>query len=162
MLNTLFLIEEELLALPILYLSRYIIANKADDYRLLLDVTRAQAWEPWVHYVLKGVEETAQWATQKIAALRALQATTIEHARKTAPKIFSRELVDVNFEQPHCRIQNVVERKIAGRQAASGYLKKLANIGVLKEVAVGREKRFIHPKLMQLLTRDGNRITAYP
>jgi Fic family protein len=161
-LNTLFLIEEGLLTLPILYLSRYIIANKADYYRLLLEVTRARAWEPWILYVLKGVQETAAWTTKKIAAIRDLQATTIDHVKKAAPKIYSRELVDLIFELPYCRIQNVVEKEIAERQAASRYLKQLAEIGVLKEVAVGREKLFIHPKLVQLLTRDSNRITPYP
>ncbi len=160
-LNSLFLIEAGLLTLPILYLSRYIIANKADYYRLLLDVTRTRAWEPWILYVLKGVEETSTWTTAKIAAIRSLQATTIAHVKKAAPKIYSRELVDVIFELPYCRIQNVVEKKIAGRQAASRYLKQLVEIDVLKEVAVGREKLFIHPKLVQLLTRDGNRITPY-
>jgi len=160
-LNSLFLIGEGLLTLPILYLSRYIIANKADYYRLLLDVTRAQAWEPWILYVLKGVEETATWTTEKIATIRALQAMTVDHVRKSAPKIYSRELVDLIFELPYCRIQNVVEKEIAGRQAASRYLKQLGEIGVLEEVAVGREKLFIHPKLVQLLTRDSNRITPY-
>lgn len=160
-LNTLFLIEEGLLTLPILYLSRYIIASKADYYRLLLAVTREQAWEPWILYVLKGVEETARWTTDKIAAIRALQAMTIDHVRKAAPKIYSRELVDLIFEMPYCRIQNVVQRSLAGRQAASRYLKQLSDIGVLKEVVTGREKLFIHPKLVHLLTRDGNRITPY-
>lgn len=161
-LNSLFLIQEGLLTLPILYLSRYIIASKDDYYRLLLDVTRNQAWEPWVLYVLKGVEETATWTTEKIATIRALQAMTIQHVRKAAPKIYSHELVDLIFELPYCRIQNVVEKEIAGRQAASRYLKQLDEIGVLKEVAVGREKLFIHPKLVQLLTRDSNRIAPYP
>ncbi len=160
-LNSLFLIEQGLLTLPILYLSRYIIANKADYYRLLLDVTRKRAWEPWVIYILKGVEETAMWTTAKVAAIRALQATTIEHVRRSAPKIYSRELVDLIFDLPYCRIQNVVDKKIAGRQAASRYLKQLAEIDVLKEIAVGREKLFIHPKLVHLLTHEGNRITPY-
>lgn len=160
-LNSLFLVQEGLLTLPILYLSRYIIANRADYYRLLLQVTREQTWEPWVLYVLKGVEETSNWTTSKIAAIRALQATTIEHVRKAAPKIYSRELVDLVFELPYCRIQNVVQKDIAGRQAASRYLKQLGEIGVLKEVAVGREKLFINPKLVQLLTRDSNRTTPY-
>lgn len=161
-LNSLFLIQEGLLTLPILYLSRYIIANKDAYYRLLLDVTRRQAWEPWILYVLKGVEETANWTTAKIAAIRTLQAMTVQHVRKAAPKIYSHELVDLIFELPYCRIQNVVEKDIAGRQAASRYLKQLDDIGVLKEVAVGREKLFIHPKLVQLLTRDSNRIAPYP
>jgi Fic family protein len=161
-LNSLFLVQEGLLTLPILYLSRYIIANKADYYRLLLDVTREQAWEPWIAYILKGVEETATWTTEKIAAIRALQAMTIEHVRKAAPKIYSHELVDLIFDLPYCRIQNVVEKNIAGRQAASRYLKQLGEIGVLKDVVVGRERLFIHPKLVQLLTRDSNRIPPYP
>ena len=160
-LNSLFLVSEGLLTLPILYLSRFIIAHKADYYRLLLDVTRRQAWEPWILYMLKGVQETATWTTSKIAAIRTLQAITIEHVRTAAPKIYSHELVDLVFELPYCRIQNVVEKKLAGRQAASRYLKQLCDIGVLNEVAVGREKLFIHPKLVQLLTRDSNRVAPY-
>ncbi len=60
-LNSLFLIQEGLLTLPILYLSRYIIENKSDYYRLLLQVTREKDWESWLLYILKGVEETANW-----------------------------------------------------------------------------------------------------
>lgn len=69
--------------------------------------------------------------------------------------------MDVIFEQPYCRIHNVVEKQIAGRQAASRYLKDLVDIGVLQEAQVGKEKLFIHPKLMQLLTRDNNEFRPY-
>ena len=37
----------------------------------------------------------------------------------------------------------------------------LAALGVLRETQVGKEKLFIHPKLMQLLTRDSNHFTPY-
>ena len=159
--NGLFLIEEELLTLPILYLSRYIIRNKAEYYRLLLDVTRSQAWEPWILYVLHGVEDTARWTIGKISAIRNLAELTVIHVKQSAPKIYSRELVDLIFDLPCCRIQNLVEKDIAGRQAASRYLKQLVEIGVLEERAVGREKLFIHPKLMHLLTRDDNAVSSY-
>ncbi|MFO1196817.1 MAG: Fic family protein [Burkholderiaceae bacterium] len=46
--NILHLIQEGLLNLPILYLSRHVIAHKTDYYGLLLGVTRDQAWEPWL------------------------------------------------------------------------------------------------------------------
>ena len=160
-LNSLFLIQEDLLTLPILYLSRYLIKNKSEYYRLLLDVTRSQAWEPWIIYLLVGIEDTARWTTTKISAIRNLSALTITHVRQAAPKIYSRELVDLIFDRPYCRIQNLVERDIAGRQAASRYLKQLVEIGVLEERTVGRDKLFIHPKLMHLLTRDDNEVTAY-
>ena len=160
-LNTLFLIQEGLLNLPILYLSRYIIAHRADYYRLLFDVTRDNAWEPWLLYMLSAVEETARWTCVKIAAIRRLAEHTTHFVRAQLPKTYSRELVDVIFEQPYCRISNVVDKQIAQRQAASRYLKELVSIGVLQEVQVGKEKLFIHPKLMQLLTRDDNNFTPY-
>ncbi len=159
--NILYLIEQGLLGLPILYLSRHIIAHKADYYRLLLDVTRLGAWEPWILFMLQAVEETAQWTTAKIGAIRSLAEHTANYIRERQPKIYSRELVDVIFEQPYSRISNLVDKNIAQRQAASSYLKDLVAIGVLEEIQVGREKLFIHPKLMQLLTRDGNQISFY-
>jgi Fic family protein len=154
-LNSLFLVGEGLLTLPILYLSRYVIARKTDYYRLLLEVTSQGAWEPWLLYMLRGVEETATWTTAKIGAIRKLAAETSEYVRRELPKVYTRELVDVIFEQPYCRIANLVDANIAGRQAASRYLKALAAIGVLEERSFGREKFFVHPKLLNLLTREG-------
>lgn len=160
-LNGLFLIQESLLTLPILYLSRFIIQNKADYYRLLRKVTSHNAWEEWVLYMLRGVEETAYWTTAKIGAIRKLTSLTAEHMKAKASKIYSLELVHLIFEMPYCRIQNLVEAKICERQAASRYLKQLVEIGVLEEQAAGREKVFLHPKLLTLLTRDGNVVPNY-
>jgi Fic family protein len=161
-LNVLFLIEQKLLTLPILYLSRYINTNRSEYYRLLQGVTRHGDWEAWLLYMLRGVEETAQWTTAKIAGLRALSAHTADYVKRALPKIFSRELVDMIFELPYCRISSVTERGIAKRQTASVYLKQLVSIGVLTERTVSREKLFIHPKLMRLLTEDGNDFAPYP
>ena len=160
-LNSLFFIGEGLLTLPILYLSRYIIQHKADYYRLLREVTKTDEWEAWILFMLKGVEETAHWTVAKIAAMRKLQKHTTDFVRQAAPKIYSHELLDLIFELPYCRIQNVTEKEIAVRQTASGYLKELVKLGVLEEKPVGREKLFIHPKLMQLLTRDSNEFEPY-
>ena len=160
-LNILMLIQESLLTLPVLYLSRYIIDHKADYYRLLGEVTSAAAWEEWVLYMLRAVEQTAHWTTAKIAALRQLQVHTADHVRQQLPKIYSHELVETLFEQPYCRIGNLVAKGIAQRQAASRYLQDLARIGVLSETTAGREKLFIHPKLMHLLTQDDNQLVPY-
>ena len=160
-LNILYLIQQDLLGLPILYLSRHLIAHRADYYRLLLDVTRSQAWQPWLLFMLQAVEATSKWTSAKIAAIRSLAEHTTEHVRKRLPKIYSRELVEVVFEQPYCRIANLVDKGIAQRQAASRYLKDLVALGVLREMQLGKEKLFIHPKLMQLLSRDANTYTPY-
>ncbi|MFZ5762575.1 MAG: protein adenylyltransferase Fic [Thermodesulfobacteriota bacterium] len=160
-LNSLFLIQEKLLTLPILYLSRYVIRSKSDYYRLLLDVTRDEAWEPWLLYILRGVEETAVWTTAKIAAIRALSEHTADYVRNRLPKIYSHELVTLIFELPYCRIGSLAEAGIAKRQTASQYLKQLVEIGVLVEAAARKEKLFVHPKLMRLLTEESNDFTPY-
>lgn len=160
-LNLLILVQLGLLELPVLYLSRAIIRTKADYYRLLLSVTTHGAWEDWILYMLRAVAQTATWTTEKIKAIQQLQARATEYVRSQTPKIYSRELIDIIFTQPCCRIQNLVESGIAKRQTASVYLKVLESIGVLKEMRVGREKVFIHPAFVRLLTSDDHPALSY-
>lgn len=160
LINILFLIMKGLLELPILYLSRFIIQNKDDYYINLHSVTASYSWEPWILYLLTGVEETAQWTSEKIRAIRSLLEHTNEYVLQQRPEIHSRELTDVIFTQPYCRIANLVEAGIAKRQTASVYLKQLVQIGVLNEIKVGREKLFIHPKLIKVVTFS-NRFDPY-
>jgi len=159
--NSLFLVQRGLLDRPILYLSRFIIAHKADYYRLLLEVTRDAAWEAWILYMLRGIEDTARWTVAKIEAIRQLTTMVTDHLRAKHPKLYDRDLVDVIFEQPYCRIRNVVDRGLGTRQSASKYLHGLVAAHVLREVRVGREVLFVNPRLMALLTRDSNELAAF-
>lgn len=160
-LNLLVLVQAGLLDLPTLYLSRHILGTKADYYRLLAAVTRDGAWQPWLLYMLAAVEMTAKWTNAKIGAIRRLMDHTREHVRANAPRIYSHEFVDVIFTQPYCRIADVVGHGIAKRQAASTYLKALADLGILEEEKVGRDKLFIHRKYMALLGGDGHEFAPY-
>jgi Fic family protein len=160
-LDVLYLIECGLLTLPILYLSRFIVHNKQDYYSLLNQVTKDQNWENWLLFMLKGIEQTAIWTCDKITAIKALSESTTDYIKAQLPKIYSYELVQLIFEQPYCRISNLVERDIAKRQTASTYLKQLADIGVLQEINSGKEKLFVHPRLMTLMTKDNNSINAF-
>lgn len=160
-LNLLLLADKGLLGLPVLYLSKYIIRNKDEYYRLLLAVTGEEAWEPWIIYMLDAVAETAAWTTVKIQAIRVLMSNAAQFVKAKSPKIYSRELVEAIFVQPYCRIQNVVDAGIAKRQTASNYLQELCRVGVLREIKVGREKLFIHPKYITLLTSDEHDFDDY-
>ncbi|MBM4185587.1 MAG: Fic family protein [Gemmatimonadetes bacterium] len=153
-LSILFLLDQGLLDLPVLYLSRAIIRSKADYYRLLLQVTAQDKWKEWILYMLRAVYVTAQWTTERIDLMRRLMEETGAYVRQAVPGAYSAELVELIFVQPYCRIRNVVESSIAKRQTAAEYLKALARAGVLEEVSVGREKLFINPRLMRLLTLD--------
>lgn len=147
-LNILFLIEKELLSLPILYLSRFILENRAEYYALLRDVTAKKEWEPWLLFMLEAVATTADWTVKKIAIVSALIRSTTDYVPEKLPKIYSHELIQVVFMQPYCRIENVVESGIARRQTASIYLKQLVEIGVLEEMGAGREKLYLNTRLL--------------
>ena len=155
-LNILFLVQLGLLDSPILYLSRYIIQNKAAYYRLLQNVTLEQDWGAWIFFVLDGVEETCTWTTDKIKSIRELMEHTGEYVQARLPKIYSWEFVELLFRQPYCRIGNLVDAGIAKRQTASVYLKQLCEIGVLREIKSGRENIFVHPKYIELLSGEEN------
>lgn len=150
-LNLLYLVDKGLLDIPVLYLSRYIIANKRAYYDRLLAVTTQGAWEDWLLYMLEAIRDTANWSTARILAIRDLLDQTAERLRRELPKIYSRELAEVIFVNPYCRIGDVVEAGIAKRQAASVYLKALVERGLLQEVKAGRENLYINPALLALL-----------
>ena len=160
-LNSLFLIDEKLLSLPILYLSSFIIDNKDDYYRLLMEITTKGNWEQWLLFIIKGVGKTAERTKSKIEAIRRLFDHTCEHSRSQLGRIYSYELVSLVFELPYCRIQDVVDAGIAGRQAASRQLKQLVDCEVLTDMTIGREKLFVHPKLLKLLTKNNNKFKPY-
>lgn len=149
--NILYLIQSGLLTLPILYLSRFILARKGDYYAYLRDVTAHASWEQWILFILEAVEETAHWTIKKIAVIRGLIDTTTVYVREKLPKIYSWELVQILFAQPYCRIDNLVESGLAKRQTASVYLKQLVEIGVLDEMTTGREKLYLNTRLLQEL-----------
>jgi len=140
-----------LLDIPVLYLSRFIIKKKSVYYDLIRGVTERGDWEAWLLYMLQGVEETAQWTTGRIQAIAKLHAETVQHCRTQIPKIYTRELIDLLFRQPYCKINFVVEADLAERKTASVYLQELERIGILEGEKVGREVIYRHPALLQVL-----------
>ena len=154
-LNLLYLVDKGLLDIPVLYLSRHIIQNKALYYRYLLEVTTQDAWEQWLLFMMEAVRATAHWTTARIHAIRDLLEQTAARMRQNLPKVYSRELAELIFVNPYCRIGDLVEAGVAKRQTAAVYLKALVAEGLLEEVKVGRENLYINPALLGLLSERG-------
>ncbi len=151
--NILMLIEAGLLHDPILYLSRAIIAQKNDYYRLLRAVTADGAWVEWVLYMLGAVCDSAASTTRKIGAIRACQEDIAERARAATPGGRDTQFLAVLFEQPYCRINTVADRCDVSRQTASSWLRALVEAGLLRDLKVGRELLFVNHELLDVLTR---------
>jgi Fic family protein len=161
-LNILYLIDQKRLDLPILYLSQYINANRDSYYRLLNRVTASQEWEPWILFMLDAVEQTAQWTTNKIDALKALMDETVRYVKAARPKIYSRELVELIFTQPYCRTADLVENDVASRNIAAKYLKELSAAGVLDQRKEGREVLYLNTRFLDLLKSNQHDFKLYP
>jgi Fic family protein len=152
-LNLLVLLQAGLLEIPVLYLSRHIIRNKQEYYRLLRRVTEQGDWEGWLLFMLTAVEQTALWTTGRIYAIRSLLDGTIEQCRTKLPRhVYSKELVDLIFIQPYIKVKLLVDVGIAQRQAASVYLHELEKIGILLGERRGREIIYKHTALLQVLS----------
>ncbi len=118
-LNILYLICNELIDVPILYLSSYIIANKPEYYRLLNQTNRTGKWEEWIMFMLKAVESTSKDTITRITNIKDQLDSTIIKVQAKAPEVYRKELVELLFEQPYSKIEFVVKKLSVERKAAS-------------------------------------------
>ena len=153
-LNILYLTQKHLLDLPVLYLSKYIIEQKSDYYRLLRCVTEHQAWEPWILYMLDAIEETALYTRDKILAIRNLLTETLEFTKENLPsRVYSKDLIELLFHQPYTKANFLVDEGIAERKTAANYLKQLEKIGILQVQKVGKENLYLNKGLFEVLSK---------
>jgi len=150
-LNILYLILNELIEVPILYLSSYIIDNKPEYYKLLNQTNTTGQWEEWIMFMLKAVEHTSKDTIIQITNIKNQLDSTIIKVQEKAPKIYRKELVELLFEQPYSKIEFVVNKLGVERKAASRYLKELEYIGVVESQKVGRETIYINRELIEIL-----------
>ena len=149
--NVLYLILNDLLELPILYLSSYIINHKRQYYEGLDKVRTQNDWEGWITYMLDSIEQTSKSTINLIKSIKGLIDKEIENVKEKCPKIYSKELVESLFNQPYCRISTLESSLSITRFTASKYLKELEEIGLLKGEKMGRDMLYINKPLFALL-----------
>ncbi|MDO8452991.1 MAG: Fic family protein [Sulfurimonas sp.] len=151
--NILYLILKELLDIPILYLSRYIIKNKSDYYRLLQEVRTKDSLEEWILYMLDGVEQTSIETIELIENIYKLMEETASEVKEKLPKMYSKDLIEILFMHPYTKIDFLVERLSITRQTASKYLKELEELKIMKSIQIKNSKYFINTQLFAMLQK---------
>ncbi len=151
--NVLYLILHGLLESPILYPSAFIIENKSDYYRLLQEVRVKDNWEDWILFILNGIEQTAKETINQIREINKLFQKTQEKIKSEAQKSYSKELLELLFEQPYSKIDYLVERLKISRITASKYLKELEKIKILKSRRIWKETLYVNTQLFDLLKK---------
>jgi Fic family protein len=150
-LNLLHLVLHGLLDLPILYLSRYIVRNKTDYYRGLQAVRESDAWEAWVLYMLRAVEQTSRETLVKVRGIRDLMQETKLRLRRELPKIYSQDLLNNLFRHPYTKIEFIERDLGVSRPTATKYLDALAKAEIVHKAKVGRTNFYINQPLFALL-----------
>lgn len=148
--NILYLIKEDLLTLPILYLSRYIIQHKAEYYHWLQQVRIDGNWESWILFVLKGVEETAKQTLFLIDGIKTLMSNYKHSIRERLKGIYSQDLLNNLFKHPYTKIEFLEKDLGVNRQTAAKYLNNLAEDGFLDKTKIGKSNFYINQPLYDL------------
>lgn len=149
--NILYLVANDLLELPILYLSRYIINNKTDYYKLLQEVRETDNWENWILYMLNGVEQTSLETIKLIGKIKILM-HEYKNLLRDNYKFYSQDLLNNLFKHPYTKIEFVENELSVSRITAANYLNRLAKDGILKKEKLGTGNYYINVKLFDILT----------
>lgn len=157
--NVLYLVKEQLLDIPVLYLSRHIVRTKVDYYRLLQSVREDGGWEDWVLYMLQAVASTAIETIDTVHAIkRLLQDTKL--LLRSRYRFYSQDLLNNLFSHPYTRVEFVLRDLGVSRLTATKYLDTLANDGLLEKRRVGRNNYYINQPLYALLARGADAADA--
>ncbi len=149
--NILYLVKEDLLNLPILYLSRFINQNKSEYYRLLQETRDTNSWEQWILFMLEAVEKTSLQTIFIIKEIKNIMQTYKEKIRSELPKIYSQDLINNLFKHPYTKIDFVVEDLRVTRQTASRYLEQLVELKLVHLQKIGKENFYINVDLYNFL-----------
>jgi Fic family protein len=156
--NILYLVQQGLQDVPVLYLSRYINRNKADYYRLLQNVRNTGQWEEWLLWMLQGVEQTAHQTTLLIKEIKTLMQQIKEKLRSELPKIYSQDLINNLFRHPYTKIDYVADELLVTRQTASRYLDQLTELGMMSKHKLAKDNYYLNIGLYNLLYGAGQRM----
>ena len=150
--NILYLVQQQLLDIPVLYLSKYIIQNKSEYYKHLQNVRTSNDYESWLIWLLNGVTETSKSTIDLIQKIKLLMDEYISKIKEIYPKMYSKDLVENLFKHPYTKIDFVMSDLQVSKPTATQYLNKLIKLGLLKKEKRWKTNYYINEKLYNLFT----------
>jgi len=140
LLITLFLVEREILPAPLLYLSAFFEATRAEYYDRLLGVTERGEWEAWLQYFLTGVARQAEDAVSRAQRIDALLTSWRVKVARIASKPVA-DLIDLLAENPFCTATGIAKRLGIAFTTAQRAIDRLESAGVVIRVSAAKRNR---------------------
>ena len=148
--NILYLILKDLIDTPILYLSKYIIRNKMEYYKLFQETRETGNFEDWIVYMLVGIEEMADETIGIINSIRT-EIVNMKHELRDKTKIYSKELLEALFVEFYTKIPYIQEQLGVSDKTAQKYLDSLVELGFLTSEKIGRERIYKNERLFKII-----------
>ena len=155
--NILYFTKENVLDIPVLYLSRYINQNKQIYYSLLQKVRTENVWEEWILFMLEGVISTAKHTINIILEIKRIMQSQKNQIRNKLPHIYNQDLLNNIFKHPYTKISFLQNDLRKSRPTITYYLSELEKIGILKKVVYGRSNFYVNTELYEFLLNINNK-----
>ncbi len=148
--NILYLVFKDLIDTPILYLSKYIIRNKLEYYKLFQETRNTNNFEEWIIYILIGIEEMAEETINIIDKIRN-EIVSMKYELRDKTKIYSKELLEALFFEFYTKIPYIQEQLRVSDKTAQKYLDNLVELGFLTSEKIGRERIYRNERLFKII-----------
>ncbi|MGH2562291.1 MAG: Fic family protein [Thermomicrobiales bacterium] len=141
LLISLLLYQRHLLHRPVLYLSTFLKANRAEYYDRLTAIRETGDWEGWLRFFLHGVAVTAEaaTATARVVVKLAVEHRTLVHARIAGGN--GGRFLELLFRNPVINARFVEQRLGVSYATANRLVTAFERIGLLAEVTGGERYR---------------------
>ena len=152
LLSSLLMCEEGLLPAPALPISLYFSRRAERHWEIMYQAAALGDHAAWIQFFMTAVTEAAIDATEQLMCWEQLKLSLADSMKEALPKEPSKALIDV-CNRPSFGLAELSEAGLGRRQTASAWMQRLVSEGVLAEMRVGKEKRYINNAVLTLLMR---------
>mgnify|MGYP002400837869 CR=1 FL=1 len=156
LLITLFLIEQEILPAPLLYLSAFFEATRRDYYEGLRGVSERGAWNDWLEYFLIGVARTSQDALSRASRINVILA---QWQRQMAGESTNTpvRIVDLLAANPFITATGIAGELGVAFTTAQRAIERLERVGIVKRATDAKRNRvYCAQVLLNILEEPAN------
>jgi len=151
--NIHYLTNKQLLDVPILFLSRFILDNKNDYHYGLMGVSQRGDWKNWLMFMLRAIEYTSNITYHKINDIVSVKDSILEYIKKDSRKFRNPEdLIEFLFTQPLTKVKHLVDAKLYAENTARDYLNKLCEMSVLEKKEIEGHHYYLNHELYRILS----------
>ncbi|MEI6729195.1 MAG: Fic/DOC family N-terminal domain-containing protein [bacterium] len=147
----LYLVMVSRLRYPVLFLSGYILSNKAIYYKLLQEVRTKYSWKEWALFILEGVRVQSLETAKKVKQISDIKLKWKKILKQEYSQFYSIEILDYLFEYAFYTQTHMSERVDLSRPTIAKYLDLMVQNNQLGEKKVGKERLFFIPEFLEIL-----------